>query len=196
MIEEGYFLITDITGYTIFLTESELDHAHNIIEELFTSQLDMIQTPLKVSNFQGDAILCYAPVAAVPDGKVILRQIEAIYHAFAAKMAAMQVNPPCGCNACANMNSLDLKMFLHYGKYMVKPVGDREELMGSDVILAHRMMKNHVVEQTRVHSYLLVTRAAGAKLQIGDWSWPLQDYQENYEHIGDVEMLVADLHRA
>ena len=61
MVQKGYFIITDITGYTAYLTKSELDHAHEILKSLFDAQIENIKPPLVVSNFQGDAILSYAP---------------------------------------------------------------------------------------------------------------------------------------
>ena len=82
MPDKGYFLITDITGYTTFLTQSELEHAQMVIEALFDTQLKCINKPLNVSNFQGDAILCYAPVESGADGKSVdqieqlIRQIQ------------------------------------------------------------------------------------------------------------------------
>ena len=57
----GYFVISDISGYTQFLTQSELEHAKGILEALFKAIIARIEAPLAISNFQGDAILCYAP---------------------------------------------------------------------------------------------------------------------------------------
>ncbi|NQV14553.1 DUF2652 domain-containing protein [bacterium] len=191
-IQLGYFFITDITGYTIFLTKSELDHAHNIIEALFDSQLKVISSPMTVSNFQGDAILCYVPEESVTDGTALLNQMRSVYVAFQEQMDAMQVNPPCGCSACANITMLDLKMFLHYGQYLVKSLGDRVEILGSDVITAHRMMKNDVSKETGIHSYLLMTEIAFEKLKLEDRSQQV-NYSQTYEHIGKLDMLVSEL---
>ncbi len=43
MANKGYFIITDISGYTEYLTESELDHAHEILQSLFDAQLQQYQ---------------------------------------------------------------------------------------------------------------------------------------------------------
>ena len=59
MVQKGYFIITDITGYTAYLSKSELDHAHEILKSLFDAQVMTIKPPLVISNFQGDAILSY-----------------------------------------------------------------------------------------------------------------------------------------
>jgi len=191
-IQKGFFVITDITGYTIFLTESELDHAHNIIQALFDSQLAVISAPLQISNFEGDAILCHVPEETVAEGVDLLAQVDTIYDAFADTIAEMQIDPPCGCNACANITMLDLKMFLHYGEYLVKQVGTTEEIIGSDVITAHRMMKNDVKEKTGIHSYLLATKIALKQLGKED-DTKFVDYSQSYEHIGEIPMGVAQL---
>ena len=39
MASKGYFIITDISGYTEYLTRSELDHAHAILQSLFDAQM-------------------------------------------------------------------------------------------------------------------------------------------------------------
>lgn len=193
MAAKGFFLITDITGYTSFLTQSELEHAQHIIEELFRCQLNALDDHLRVSNFQGDAILSYLPLQAEGNGSTLLRNIEALYHAFNAKIAQMKVAPPCHCKACSTIDLLDIKMFLHFGEYLLKRLGEREELMGQDVIVAHRMMKNRVVEQTGLASYLLVSEAARERLSGEFEHLPGIDYSDTYEHIGQVNMTAIPL---
>jgi hypothetical protein len=193
MPDKGFFLITDITGYTSFLTQSELDHAQHIIEELFSSQLQAIDAPLQVSNFQGDAILCYLPEQLSGNGQVLLDSARAIYRAFQDKIAQMKINPPCHCTACSTIDLLDLKMFIHYGSYLVKQLGDREELMGQDVVVAHRMMKNDVTEKTGFSSYLLTSEAAYEHMHPEIDDLANYYYSEAYEHIGNVAMRVVPL---
>lgn len=136
--------------------------------------------------------MCHVPDAAVNQGVDLLQQVDAIYDAFAAKIGEMQIDPPCGCNACSNISMLDLKMFMHYGEYLVKQVGTRDEIIGSDVITAHRMMKNDVPEPTGIRSYLLITETALKKLGLEDDS-KFFNYSQSYEHIGEVAMGVTQL---
>ena len=193
MSAQGFFLITDITGYTSFLTQSELEHAQYIIEELFTCQLNALDDRLMVSNFQGDAILCYLPLMPSGNGRVVLKNINALYKAFKDKIEQMTVAPPCRCGACSTIGLLDIKMFLHFGEYVVKHLGEREELMGPDVIVAHRMMKNTVVENTGISSYLLISEAAREQMNGDMGSLATLDYADTYAHIGRVKMSVARL---
>ena len=193
MINKGYFIITDITGYTSFLTQSELDHAQYILDALFDSQLKSIRSPLIVSGFRGDAILCYVPENSAGDGKNIYQQINKIYAAFISKIEEMLVDPPCSCRVCSTISLLDLKIFMHFGEYLLQTVGDSEELLGSDIIVAHRMMKNNVIKDTGIKSYLLVTETAFEHLSIDDINTDFIKHSETYEDIGQINMLVAPL---
>ncbi|HSH03150.1 MAG TPA: DUF2652 domain-containing protein [Anaerolineae bacterium] len=190
MIKKGYFIITDISGYTAYLTQSELDHAYEILQSLYDAQIEMITPPMVISNFQGDAILSYIPEETFMQKQMVLEIVEKIYFAFTRKRELMAFNTNCTCNACKNINQLDLKIFIHYGQYLLQNLAGRQELVGSDVILAHRMMKNSVIEQTNIHAYALFTEMAANSLQLAQLCPDLKHYQDNYEHIGNVDMLV------
>jgi hypothetical protein len=193
MIEKGYFIITDITGYTSFLTQSELDHAQHILNALFDSQLKAIESPLVISGFRGDAILCYVPESAAKDGQKIYNQINKIYAAFVSKIDEMQIDPPCSCRVCSTISLLDLKIFVHFGEYLLQKVGEREELLGSDVIVAHRMMKNNVVKDTGIKSYLLLTKTAFEHLGVDTIRPDFIEHSETYDDIGQLNLLVTPL---
>ena len=79
MANKGYFIITDISGYTEFLTESELDHAHETLQSLFDVQLEHIKFPLKISGFRGDASFCIHPRCASSIRRVFWRHLENLY---------------------------------------------------------------------------------------------------------------------
>ncbi|MFN8448083.1 MAG: DUF2652 domain-containing protein [Anaerolineae bacterium] len=196
MINKGYFVIADITGYTAFLTGSELDHAQDILKSLFETILDQIKPPLTVSNYQGDAILTYAPEAAVLQGQTLLELIENVYFAFTRKRENIRHATTCQCRACANIPNLDLKLFAHYGEYVLQDMRGKQELGGTDVIVAHRMMKNQVKEQTGIKAYALFTDTAINQLGLQGMCVQLEAHAETYEHIGEVQMWVHDLKAA
>ena len=193
MANKGYFIITDISGYTEYLTDSELDHAHEILQSLFNAQLEHINFPLKISGFRGDAIFMYTPEACFVNPQTFLETLENLYVVFSDTLQQMQFNTTCPCRACRNMKKLDLKMCVHYGEYIVQKLGDREELLGADVIVPHRMLKNNVTEKTGVKAYALFTDAAAQALHLSELSQPLIPHIETYEHLGEVKMQVFDL---
>lgn len=72
----------------------------------------------------------------------------------------------CECNACRRIPDLDLKVLIHYGDYLRQDVGGIAELLGSDVNLAHRLLKNHVSEATGWRAYMLFTEQSRAHLGV------------------------------
>jgi uncharacterized protein YndB with AHSA1/START domain len=193
---QGHFIITDISGYTAFLTYSELDHAHDILQSLFDAQLEEIKPPFVISGYRGDAILMYIPETGFIQPQSVLEALENLYIAFASTREQMQYQTTCPCRACKSIPLLDLKIVAHYGSYVIQMMGDREELLGADVIVPNRMLKNRVIEQTGIQSYALFSEAATNVLRLPELADALYDYTDSYEHIGEVKMVVYDLSTA
>ena len=160
----GYLVIADITGYTKFLTGSELDHSRGILEDLFETLTARLTSPLILSNIQGDAILAHAPQMRVPDGSLVLDAVEGLYLGFREKLKHMEINTTCPCSACAGISGLDLKFIVHFGEYVEHDLGGRRELSGPDVVRAHRLLKNTVFEETGIRAYALFTESAIADI--------------------------------
>ena len=123
--------------------------------------------------------------------------IERTYFAFRRRLRDIGQASVCDCNACIRMPSLDLKFLAHHGTILRQRMAGREELVGSPVIVAHRLLKNAVTESTGYRAYALYTedclRAAG----IDDpATLGLVEHREEYEHLGDVTSWVADLDAA
>ncbi len=193
---KGHFIISDISGYTAFLTQAELEHAHEILQSLFQAQLDHIKPPFVISGFRGDAIFMYIPETAYVQPQSVLEAMENLYCSFSSTLEQMQYHTTCDCRACKGISKLDLKMVAHYGDYVLQQMGDREELLGADVIVPHRMLKNQVTEQTGIQSYALFSEAAKQALNLPAFCETLQDHTESYENLGEVKMVVYDLRTA
>lgn len=193
MANKAFFINTDISGYTEYLTASELEHAHQILQSLFDAQLANIKFPLKVSGFRGDAIFMYTPDTNFLNPQSFVETLENLYIVFSDTLQQMKANTTCTCNACKNMLKLDLKICTHYGEYMLQRLGDHEELLGADVIIPHRMLKNQVIEKTGIKAYSLFSEAAAKQLNLDVLCTPLIDHVESYEHLGEINMKVFDL---
>ncbi len=89
------------------------------------------------------------------------------------------------------MNMLELKFFVHHGDYIVQNISGIRELVGSDVNLIHRLMKNHITENTGWKAYGLFTQAAMecTELQLEG----LHSQDETYEHLGTVRTRTFNL---
>jgi hypothetical protein len=190
VLQEGYLLISDISGYTAFLTQSELEHAHAVLEELFEALMTNIRLPLKIAKLEGDAIFAYARKGSYIEGLALLEGVEHLYNTFADARTTMVINTTCTCTACKLIPTLDLKFFVHHGEFIVDKSG---ELSGASVILIHRLMKNTVVEDTGIKAYALFTQDAIKMMDAGEAASGMRAHVETYEHLGDVPCLIHDL---
>ena len=66
--QDGYLLIADITGYTAFLRESELEHAKDSLRTLLDLLIEQTKPPLRISRLEGDAVISYALQGQLPEG--------------------------------------------------------------------------------------------------------------------------------
>ena len=189
----GHLVIADISGYTRFLTESELEHANGIIEDLLNSTIAAVDAPLRLSTIEGDAILLYGELVEGTVGQTMVESVERLYVAFSGALETMVLNTTCQCNACVNINALGMKIVMHCGEFTLSSIGGRETITGPDVILAHRLLKNHVIEETGIDDYLLLTQgcvdALGVEAIVAGWT----PHTEEYEHVGSVDGYVASL---
>lgn len=193
-IHEGYLLIADITGYTLYLSESELEHAQDTLTTLLEVLVDHTRPPLVISRLAGDAVISYGLRQNFFQSQTFIEVIEDTYVAFRKAIELMVLNNTCRCNACANVSNLDLKFFLHYGSFAIQRISDHDELVGTDVNLLHRLLKNHVPQATGMRAYTLFTESALQRLGINDQNESMTPHSESYEHLGEVKVWVQDMH--
>ena len=186
----GYLLIADISGYTSYLTSSELEHANSILQSLLSSLVEQVGDPLHLWKMEGDAVLAYSTSETFPDGETFLGICENLYNSFATKQQNIIANTTCPCRACANVGTLDLKIIAHYGAFEEMQVGPIKDISGADVILVHRMAKTDVKEATGIRSYALFSEAAANAMGIDA---VLTEFSQVFEHFGEQTMKVYDL---
>jgi hypothetical protein len=190
--QHGYLVIADISGFTSYLARVELEHAHEILTDLLETIVKEFKTLLTISKLEGDAVFAYVSEANTPGGERILELIESTYVAFRRQRETSQRNTTCTCKACQSIPSLDLKFFVHHGDYIVQEVSGIRELVGSDVNMIHRLVKNHIIENTGWQAYLLFTSQALQHMDVRPEG--LHQQIESYEHLGDIQVLCLDLH--
>lgn len=191
--QHGYLLIADISGYTSFVAGTELEHSHEILSDLLVAICEKIESLMTIHKLEGDAVFAYISDSMVARGETLLELIESTYVAFRDKQASMKRATTCTCNACRNIPSLDLKFILHHGDYIVQQVREIRELVGSDVNLVHRLLKNHVSESTGWHAYMMFTEKCLECLGLNLENAHIQ--MEQYEHLGEIKTYCIDLHQ-
>lgn len=188
----GYLLLADISGYTAFLTGTELEHSHAIVTELTKLIRSRLVPPMRFVKVEGDAVFCFASGDAFPDGEQLVELVESCYFDFSNRLLDMTRSTTCLCSACQAISGLDLKFVVHYGTFIVDRDEDdgRIDLAGPDVILVHRLLKNTITETGGPTAYAFLTDPCIAQSSAGS---SLPTHSESYDSFGEVRGVVHDL---
>ncbi len=192
--KSSFLLIADISGYTGYLTGVELDHAQGILSDLIGAVVSALKPTFRLAKLEGDAAFTYDPVERI-DGSLLLDVVERCYFGFRRRRRDVRQATSCECNACARIPDLDLKFVVHHGLVIEQTVAGRKELVGGDVIVVHRLLKNEVQERLGVGPYALFTQASLDAAGLEPIALGMSRHPETYEHIGEVSAWVLDLER-
>ena len=189
--QQGFLIIADITGFTPFVADTELEHSNEILQEMLKGILSYLTPRFTLAEVEGDAVFVYAPVEKFPRGEAILETIESFYTAFRDKKSSFHRVRTCGCKACQMAPLLDLKFIVHYGEYIMNNVSGKKKPLGTSVNVAHRLLKNSISEVTGWKAYILLTKDCAEA--IGVDSNKFHQQTERFDHIGTIETFSVDL---
>jgi hypothetical protein len=190
--QSGYLVLADISGYTSFVAKTEIEHAHIALSILLEAIIEKLSGCLTISKLEGDAVFCYCEANQIPEGKSLLEFIDDTYLTFRDKAQDLYTHATCDCKACKAIPTLDLKFIVHHGDFIIQQVAGIKDLLGTDVNLIHRLAKNHVAESTGWQGYALFTDQGLERMQTDKNAFIQQ--KESYEHLGEVETYVMDMH--
>jgi hypothetical protein len=186
-------LIPDISGFTEFMTSTELGHASHAINMLIDAMVKAVDEEYEVSEIEGDAVLLIKKGSA-PSQKEILETCLKIFNAFHFQRKWMQQHHVCPCGACESIINLTLKFVAHHGPVAEIKVGRFVKQSGTEMIVAHRLLKNSIAS----NEYLLVTEKllqhAPGPVEIDEMEWASSS--EEYASIGKVDYRFALLKEA
>ena len=191
-VERGYLLLADIGGYTHYLSGVELEHSTDILADLLGVVVEQLRGTFEVHKLEGDAVFCCGSDTSVAGGAVNAT-VEASYFAFAGRLQAIARATTCPCQACHQVLSLSLKFVVHNGEYARQRVDRRGRIAGPEVIVAHRLLKNGVTNQTGLNGYALFTDACVERIGLGAAPAGMGRHTERVEDIGQVDGQVLDL---
>src|SRR3989454_2204820 len=150
--ESACFVIADISGYTSYLAGVELDHAQDILADLIGTVVTALRPNFRLAKLEGDAAFTFAPAEKV-DGSLLLDTIERCYFGFRRRRRDVRQATSCECDACMRIPDLNLKFVAHVGPVVRQQMAGLDELIGRDVIVIHRLLKNSVAETTDASAY-------------------------------------------
>jgi hypothetical protein len=192
--EPACLLIADISGYTGYLAGVELDHAQDILADLMGTIVSALRPAFRLAKLEGDAAFTFA-ITEKLDGSLLLDTIERCYFGFRRRRRDVWHATSCKCNACVRVPELNLKFVVHHGKILRQRVAGREELLGPDVILVHRLLKNDVIASTGIEAYALFSQQCVDAMDVDVSALGMRAYTEMHQHVGAVSVWVHDLGR-
>ena len=197
----GTLLLADISGYTGFLGDVTEAHrelvdtadppaAYSVMSSLLDTIIDAITPGFELVKVEGDAVFAVS-AAESPTGAAFVPAVRSWYTAFRAGLERAKGDWSCTCAACVRISDLDLKFVIHEGTWIAQSIARREELLGPDVNLVHRLLKNHVRDVIGLRPYALVTASAMQALAIPPEGFV--DSREGVEGIGSVAVRILPL---
>ncbi|MGB5238762.1 MAG: DUF2652 domain-containing protein [Flavobacteriaceae bacterium] len=141
--DKSLLFIPDISGYTQFVQSTETEHSRHVIAELLEVLIEANTQELALAEVEGDALFFYKE-GEIPSQEKLLAQIETMFTAFYSHLKMLEKNRICPCTACATAPKLRLKVVAHCGDLGFIEVQGNRKPFGSQVIEAHRLLKNSI----------------------------------------------------
>jgi hypothetical protein len=186
----GLLLIADIGGYTDYMSSHRMSLAHAEVNtgRLLERVIDAVPE-MDLVEIEGDAAFLHKQVgSATPEELVdeVVRSAAAMHRAFHVEREYVATNL-CPCSGCKEAANLTLKFVAHVGEVATQTIRNRLKLVGIDVILVHRLLKNAVP----VREYVLLTD----ELHAGSAALPgaAQQIEPELEGFGRVRAYYLDV---
>jgi hypothetical protein len=189
MKNQGLLFIPDISGFTRFITETEIDHSRVIIQELLEILINANTIGLEISEIEGDAILFYK-FGDPPSLGDLYKQVEKMFIEFHRSIITYEHRRYCQCKACMSAIDLTLKVITHYGEFTGYNVKNFSKLIGKDLIVAHQLLKNDIQH----HEYWLITQnLANEENSLNFKQWMKWDRSTKQTESGEVSFQYTQL---
>lgn len=184
-------LIADIGGYTEYMSTHRMSLAHAEVNTARMLEKMIDAAPgFDLIEIEGDAaFLSRQADAREPDTAVadLLRVAVSMHRAFHLERQHVATNL-CPCAGCKEAENLKLKFVAHIGDVATQIIRQRLKLVGIDVILVHRLLKNPV----RIPEYVLLSEEL---YRTGETSLPrsVQEISPELEGIGTIRAYFVDV---
>lgn len=187
-------MIADITGFTAYLNDSELEHAQASLASILEVIAGSTEAPLVVSSLVGDAVVSYGLDTSILNRQTLVDELENIYLVYRRALEQMVLNTTCDCNACVNLGTLDLKIIVHHGEFSIQRIGGGEEIIGAQVNKVFRLVKNDIRQRLGFAAYIAFSSDALAALDLAEFSKGLAWIDQTVDDFDTVRLGVLDMH--
>jgi hypothetical protein len=176
------------------MSETESELSSKVIPSLLNKIIYSNEIGLQVSEIEGDAVLFFK-TGPLPSLKELINQCIHFYRQFYKELGFLRERHKMDHKSINIPEILGLKIILHFGSEVESvQIGKHIKLIGEDVIVAHKLLKNEVPKK----EYLLLSENLLAQYNMEELKqetyWcNLQDGGNVYEHIGNVNYTYIDL---
>jgi hypothetical protein len=189
--QRSLLLIADIGGYTTYMRTHRMSLAHaevntsRLLERVIDAapEFDLIEV-------EGDAAFLSRPADTLSDDAVVAATFgvaAAMHRAFHVERRYVARNL-CPCKGCTEVDQLRLKFVAHIGEVATQTIRQQRKLVGIDVILVHRMLKNAV----GIPEYVLLSEDLH-RLRDATLAVPEQEVVQDLEGIGPTRAYAVDV---
>ena len=151
-MQKAIYFMPDISGFTKFVNNTELEHSIHIISELLELLIDSNSLALELVEIEGDALFMFT--SKIPSYEELLNQTTTMLENFHKHTQNYETKRICNCGSCKTTTNLELKFLVHYGELAFIKVKTFIKPYGREVIKIHRLLKN----QVPVNEYVLITK--------------------------------------
>src|SRR3954447_16686540 len=186
--ERALLLIADIGGYTEFMRAHRMSLAHAEVNtaRLLEAVIDAAGD-FELIEIEGDAAFLSRASEGDRTIAAMTEAIVAMHRAFHDERRHVAANL-CPCDGCEQTDKLKLKFVAHVGEVATQTIRNRRKLVGIDVILVHRLLKNALpAPEYRPLSEELYGTGAAGRLE------PMHEVAQELEGIGEVRTYFADI---
>jgi len=190
-MEKSLLFIPDISGFTEFVQSTEVEHSQHVIAELLEILIEANANEYQLAEVEGDALFFYQE-EELPSLESFLAKAEKMFTAFYTHLKLLEKNRICPCNACATAPNLNLKIIAHTGELQFMTIQNKRKPFGTEVIEAHRLMKNSI----KSDNYMLLSQRLSEAIQLSEnYRSKLYDFQKGADQYDgkDVDYLYAPI---
>jgi hypothetical protein len=189
--ERALLLIADIGGYTEYMRSHRMSLAHAEVNTARLLEKVIDAAPgFDLIEIEGDAAFLSCRADTLDGDATVAATTQAavgMHRAFHLERRHVASNL-CPCDGCVQANNLKLKFVAHIGEVAIQTIRQRRKLVGIDVILVHRLLKNPV----QAPEYLLFSEELyrSGEAALPD---PVHEVSQHLEGIGPVRAYFVDI---
>ncbi len=182
-MDKATILIPDISGFTEFLSQTEIEHSTHIINELLEIIIAENKLDFFLSEIEGDAVLFYRKGES-PSTEALIEQCLGMFKAFHHQLKIIARDTVCQCGACQMTHNLNLKFIVHAGELHEYKINRFVKACGIDMIIAHRLLKNQVPGDEYILISENISKEPNTRSEPSILKW--EKAEDQYASIGSV----------